>query len=234
MTLSCLIIDDEPSSQLVLKTFIVDVGFIDLVGIANNAVEALNLLNQNPDIDLLFLDINMPKISGLTFYKSLQNPPSVIFTTAYSQYAVQGFEVNATDYLLKPFSFDRFLSAVNKVVEKKHVNEFTQTGDHFILIKSNKTLHKINSENILFIEAFGDYVKVHLLDKYILTNATFTSVLEKLPRNIFVRTHKSFAINFIKMENIVGNQVTIIAHKIPIGQKYRTEFFTFVNNVSAK
>ena len=109
MTLRCLIIDDEPSSQLVLKTFIADVGFLELCGIANNAVEALNLLKDNADIDLLFLDINMPKISGLTFYKSLQNPPHVIFTTAYSQYAIEGFEVNAIDYLLKPFSFDRFL-----------------------------------------------------------------------------------------------------------------------------
>ncbi|MGK0253723.1 MAG: two-component system response regulator LytT [Mariniflexile sp.] len=234
MTLRCLIIDDEPSSQLVLKTFIADVGFLELCGIANNAVEALHLLKQHADIDLLFLDINMPKISGLTFYKSLQNPPHVIFTTAYSQYAIEGFEVNATDYLLKPFSFDRFYAAVNKVFEKKIPNEINQTGDHFILIKSNKTLHKIKAEDILFIEAFGDYVKVHLADKYILTNATFISVLNLLSKNLFIRTHKSFAINFIKMENIIGNQITIITHKIPIGQKYKTAFLTFVNNSSAK
>ena len=144
MTLRCLIIDDEPSSQLVLKTFIADVGFLELCGIANNAVEALNLLQQHSDIDLLFLDINMPKISGLTFYKSLQNPPHVIFTTAYSQYAIEGFEVNAVDYLLKPFSFDRFFKAVNKVVEKQTGNELNNNEEAFILIKSSKTLHKVN------------------------------------------------------------------------------------------
>ena len=229
MTINCLIIDDEPSSQLVLKKFIANVEFLELVGICNNAIEGIEKLKQNQAIDLLFLDINMPKISGLTFYKSLQNPPNVIFTTAYPQYAVDGFEVNAIDYLLKPFSFDRFFTAVNKVIEKQMPNDSKIDNGHFIMIKSNKTLYKINSEEILFIEAFGDYVKVHLQDKMIMTNATFTSVFESLPQNTFIRTHKSFAINFKKMDCISGNQIMILKHKIPIGQKYRTEFLNFVN-----
>lgn len=229
MKINCLIIDDEPSSQLVLKKFIADVEFLELMGVCHNAIDAIQLLKQNQTIDLLFLDINMPKISGLTFYKSLQNPPEVIFTTAYPQYAVDGFEVNAIDYLLKPFSFDRFFRAVNKVVEKKFNNGNHSEKDHFMLIKSNKTLYKINSENILFIEAFGDYVKVHLEDKFILTNATFTSVFESLPKPIFLRTHKSFAINFKKMNSFSGNQITMKNHKIPIGQKYKTEFLNFIN-----
>ncbi len=229
MKINCLIIDDEPSSQLVLKKFIADVGFLELKGVCNNAIDAIDELKQNQTIDLLFLDINMPKISGLTFYKSLQNPPEVIFTTAYPQYAVDGFEVNALDYLLKPFSFDRFFAAVNKVVEKKFANGNHSEKDHFMLIKSNKTLYKINSKNILFIEAFGDYVKVHIEDQFIMTNATFTSVFESLPNPNFIRTHKSFAINFKKMDSISGNQITIKNHKIPIGQKYKAEFLDFIN-----
>jgi len=229
MTLRCLIIDDEPSSQLVLKTFIADVGFLELCGIANNAVEALNLLQQHADIDLLFLDINMPKISGLTFYKSLQNPPHVIFTTAYSQYAIEGFEVNAIDYLLKPFSFDRFFKAVNKVIENQSGKDIKNHEDSFVLIKSSKTLHKVNPSDILFIEALGDYVKVHLETSYILTNNTFTAVLESLPELVFIRTHKSFAINFEKMNSLEGNLITINHHKIPVGQKYKAEFLNMIN-----
>jgi DNA-binding LytR/AlgR family response regulator len=229
MKINCLIIDDEPSSQMVLKKFIADVEFLELMGVCNNAIDAIHELKQNQTIDLLFLDINMPKISGLTFYKSLQNPPEVIFTTAYPQYAVDGFEVNAIDYLLKPFSFDRFFTAVNKVVEKNSNNGNHSEKDHFMLIKSNKTLYKINSENILFIEACGDYVKVHLEDKFIMTNATFTSVLESLPNPDFIRTHKSFAINFNKMNSVSGNQVNIKNHKIPIGQKFKIEFLDLIN-----
>jgi len=229
MKINCLIIDDEPSSQLVLKKFIADVDFLELKGVCSNAIDSIQVLKQNQTIDLLFLDINMPKISGLTFYKSLQNPPEVIFTTAYPQYAVDGFEVSAIDYLLKPFSFDRFFTAVNKVVEKKFSNGNNQDNDHFMMIKSSKTLHKINSANILYIEALGDYVKVHLEDQYILTNATFTSILETLPKQIFIRTHKSFAINFKKMNSLSGNQITIKNHKLPIGQKYKATFLDFIN-----
>ena len=229
MKINCLIIDDEPSSQMVLKHFIADVGFLKLVGVCNNAVDAIEQLKNNSNIDLLFLDINMPKISGLTFYKSLQNPPEVIFTTAYPQYAVEGFEVNAIDYLLKPFSFDRFFTAVNKAIEKKYSKENKPDDQPFIFIKSSKTLHKIPIDAILFVEAYGDYVKVHLEDQCILTNATFTSILESLPSDVFVRTHKSFAINFKKMNSLVGNQITIGSHKVPIGQKYKAEFLAFMN-----
>ena len=132
MKINCLIIDDEPTSQIVLKNYIADVDFLHLSGVFNNAIEALHELKNNHNIDLLFLDVNMPKISGLTFYKSLQNPPDVIFTTAYSQYAVDGFEVNAIDFLLKPFSFDRFFIAVNKVLEKKAPLDANNNENHFL------------------------------------------------------------------------------------------------------
>lgn len=232
MKINCLIIDDEPSSQTVLKNFIENIDFLELMGVCANTFEALEVLNKSQNIDLLFLDVNMPKVSGLTFYKSLQNPPDVIFTTAYPQYAVEGFEVNALDYLLKPFSFERFFTAVNKIIEKKYTNDKALEEDHYLLIKSNKTLFKIFSKKILFIEALGDYVKIHLEDKYILTNATFTSILESLPKKLFARTHKSFAINLRKLTSISGNQISINEFKIPIGQKYKEEFMSYINNIN--
>jgi len=203
---------------------------LHLSGVFNNAIEGLQELKNNPAVDLLFLDVNMPKISGLTFYKSLQNPPEVIFTTAYSQYAVDGFDVNAIDFLLKPFSFERFFIAVNKVVEKRFPIENSTNENHSILIKSNKIIHKISSNNILFIEAYGDYVKIYVDDQCILTNNTFTKILELLPNNKFFRTHKSFAINIDKINTLNGNQITINKHLIPIGQKYKVDFLKLLNH----
>jgi len=224
MVINCIIVDDEPTSRRVLEKFIADVDFLNIIGVFNNATDALNELNNNNTIDLLFLDINMPKISGLTFYKSLQNPPDVIFTTAYSQYAVDGFEVNAIDFLLKPFSFERFFKAVNKVLEKRNPQENNNNENHFLLIKSDKTLHKILSRDVIFIEALGDYVKVYLDDKYILTNNTFTNILAMLPNSKFIRTHKSFAVNIEKINTLHGNQISVSNHSIPIGQKFKADF----------
>jgi DNA-binding LytR/AlgR family response regulator len=228
MRISCIIVDDEPSSQIVLKKFISDVDFLELKGVCSNSIEAIEALNKHK-IDLLFLDINMPKISGLTFYKSLQSPPEVIFTTAYPQYAVDGFEVNAVDYLLKPFSFDRFLTAVNKAASILSGNGNSSIEDHYLLIKANKITHKIYSNDILFIEASGDYVKVFLKDKFILTNSTFTNIFELLPKSKFFRTHKSFAINLDKMNSINGNQISISNYKIPIGQTFKSDFLRALN-----
>ena len=226
MNIKCLIIDDEPSAQVILKNFIEDVSFLELYSTCNNAIEALKII-QNSNIDLLFLDIKMPKISGLTFYKSLQNPPKVIFTTAYPKYAVDGFEVNAVDFLLKPFSFERFLTSVNKVLTEK--NTIEPIANHSILLKSNKTIHKIASKDILFIEAYGDYVKVNTKDKLIVTNKTFSSTLDLLPKSTFIRTHKSFAINLNVINSVSGNRISINNHTIPIGQKYKLNFLNFFN-----
>ena len=234
MKINCLIIDDEPTSQAVLKKYISDLDFLQLCGVANNAVEALEAIKNNSTIDLLFLDVNMPRISGLTLYKSLQNPPCVIFTTAYPQYAIDGFDVNAIDFLLKPFSFERFFIAVNKVVEKRSTLEINAKENHSILIKSNKITHKIFSDNILFIEAYGDYVKLYVEDKedkYILTNNTFSNILEILPKYKFVQTHKSYAVNLEKINTLNGNQIAINKHLIPVGLKFKADFLkSFTNN----
>lgn len=229
MNINCIIIDDEPSSQIVLKTFIGRIDFLHLSGVCNNAVEALSLLQSNTSINLLFLDINMPKISGLSFYRSLQNPPLVIFTTAYPEYAIEGFEVSAIDYLLKPFSFDRFFTAVNKVVDKMNTKTLAVT-DEFILIKADKKLHKIAISSIIYIEAFGDYVKIHQNDHFLLTNATFKKILASLPKQLIVQVHKSFAINLKNINIIEGNQIVVKNHKIPIGLTYKAAFLEKFKN----
>lgn len=233
MSIKCLVIDDEPSSQQILKNFISKVDFLERVAVCNSANDALLQLKKHPAIDLLFLDINMPRISGLSFYKSLQNPPEVIFTTAYPQYAVDGFEVNAIDYLLKPFSFDRFLTAVNKLEIKRPTASIAVPTNDFLIIKSNKVLHKVLPNSILFIEASGDYVKVHLEDHCIVTNTTFSTMLASLPSKLFIKTHKSFAVNLEKIKSVAGNQIVTAKHTIPIGQKFRSSFLEFLENNQA-
>jgi len=229
MRITCIIVDDEPSSQHVLERFVGNVDFLQLAGVCHDAMEALQKLKEQR-IDLMFLDINMPKITGLSFLKSLQNPPEVIITTAYSKYALQGFELNVTDYLLKPFSFDRFFTAVNKVVEKLNHRGNHAPEDPFVLIKADKTLHKVACSSILFVEAFGDYVKIHTDDASILTNSTFTALLEELPPAKFVRCHKSFAVNIDKLKSISGNQIAMGQHKVPIGYKFKPAFMEFLNH----
>ncbi|WP_422104128.1 LytR/AlgR family response regulator transcription factor [Winogradskyella sp.] len=224
-SISCLIIDDEPSSQHVLQHFIAQTPVLDLKSTCSNAEEAFKYLQLNEKIDLLFLDINMPKQSGLNFYKSLKNPPQVIFTTAYPQYAVDGFEVNAVDYLLKPIAYERFLTAINKVL---HSHDPKVHDREFIVLKENKALYKVHFEDIQYIEAFGDYVKVHTRQKTIITHSTFSKFIENLP-HYFLRTHKSFSINLKKLNHLSGNQITIDDHKIPIGQTYKQSVLKALN-----
>lgn len=223
-TISCIIIDDELSSQKVLQHFVYETEVLELKQTCNNSAEAFKYLQLHPKIDLLFLDINMPRQSGLDFYKSLQHPPAVIFTTAYPQYAVEGFEVDATDYLLKPIAYERFLTAINKVLNTNN----TSSKNDFIILKENKALHKVMVADILFVEAYGDYVKVHLEDKFITTHSTFSRFVEQLPK-YFIKTHKSFSINLNKMRALSGNQITVDSHTVPIGQTYKVQVLKALN-----
>lgn len=217
MKITCIIIDDEPSSQNVLKSFINRIDYLELAHVCNDALEALDYLKNNA-VNLLFLDINMPQLSGVSFYKSLQNPPKVIFTTAYSEYALEGFELDATDYLLKPFSFERFVKAVSKI---KKLND--DKTEH-IIIKSDKKLHQIKFEDIIFVEGLGDYIKVHLKDNFLVTYKTLKEMKNALPNSVFLQVHKSFIINKNKVDYIEGNLVIINSNKIPLGQKYKKGF----------
>ena len=212
MKLRSLIVEDEPPAQEVLSGYIRDCGQLELVKICPDALAALDLLRQEP-IDLIFLDINLPRLSGLNFLKTLDRPPMVIFTTAYPEYAVEGFEANAVDYLVKPFSFERFLKAVNKAIEKARYSQN----------QADKKLYNVLLSEILYIEATGDYLKVFYADKHLVVHGTINGFLEKFPRGEFIRVHKSFIISVNQINYIEGNQIRIGSMFIPIGRSYKEE-----------
>lgn len=227
-SISCLIIDDEIASQRVLEHFVVETEVLELKGICGNTKEALKYIVNNPPIDLLFLDINMPQQSGIDFYRKLASPPKVIFTTAYPNYAVEGFELNAIDYLLKPIAFERFLTAIQKVINTKSPHE---KDVEYIILKENKALHKVKTNDILYLEAYGDYVKVVCSDKVVVTHSTFKSLITTLSHN-FIRSHKSFCFNLNHLNQLSGNQIVIQSHKIPIGQTYKQKVLKALNITS--
>lgn len=228
MKINCIIVDDEPASRGVLEKFISDCPSLNLLYSCKNAFEANKILNKD-DVQLIFLDINMPKLSGLKFYKSLTNPPFVIFTTAYPEYAVEGFEVDAVDYLLKPFPFERFLKAVNKASNVLN-NKQVASDSSYILLKSDKKLYRIILNEINYLEALGDYVKVNYSNQSIIVHETFQNLLSQLEESKLVRVHKSFAIALNKFDHIEGNLIKITDKFIPIGQTYRSEFLGLIKS----
>jgi DNA-binding LytR/AlgR family response regulator len=227
--ITCIIVEDEPVSQDILKHYIADLPQLKLVAVCNNAIEAGEQLRIHP-VDLMFLDITMPKISGLDFYRALSNPPRVIFTTAYPEYAVNGFDLNAVDYLVKPFPFERFLRAVNKYQDLIQASSSAASG--FILLQADKKLHRIEHDDILFIEAMGDYVKVHLPGKAIVVHYTLQKLQDELPAEKVFRVHKSYLISQQHIEYIEGNFVVINKVQIPIGQTYRMAFLALLQKRS--
>ncbi len=232
--LQCIIADDEPIARQILESYIKEIPNLELLASCKNAFEVMDIL-QTKQVDLLFLDINMPKLSGLSLLKTLQQKPEVIITTAYSEYAIEGFELSVTDYLLKPFSFERFLQAVLKVQQKNQSNQNTvvvqnETATNFIFVKSDKKIIKINLETISHIEAYGNYIKIYT-DKMILTPQTLSDFLIKLSDD-FLRIHKSFIINFNHLKLIDGNQIVLQNEiKLPIGKSYRK---TVLNKVEMR
>jgi two-component system LytT family response regulator len=228
----CVIIDDEPLARQMLKEFISKVPHLALVGEFSSPLKAMNTLS-NSSIDVLFLDIQMPRITGIDFLKTLSKKPHVIFTTAYPQYAVEGFELNATDYLLKPFDFNRFLKAINKLpVDEKIVpTQVTeaQTNDHqFVFVKDGTKLIKINFDSILYVEGFGDYVKIITKNKVITSLKNLKALQAELP-DYFVRVHNSYIISVKAIDSIQQNNVYIGDKPIPIGITYKKTFFDLIN-----
>lgn len=222
--LQCIIADDEPIARQILENYIEDTPQLELVTSCKNAFEVLEVLQERP-VDILFLDINMPKLSGLSLLKTISSKPNVIITTAYPEFAVEGFELSVIDYLLKPFSLERFLQAVLKVQNNPSSpadQTVTKEKDAVssIFVKSDKKIIKINFESISHIEAYGNYIKIHT-EKMILTPQTLSDFLVKLPDS-FLRIHKSFVINFNHLKLIDGNQIILRDDiKLPIGKSYR-------------
>ena len=228
--LNCLIVEDEPLSQDVLLKYISDVPGLEIAGICSDALSASGLL-RNTGVDLIFLDINLPVLSGMSFLRSLSHPPMVIFTTAYSDFAVEGFEADAVDYLVKPFSFERFLKAVNKAFDRLGYlksktglpagSEEENTG--FLILRADKKVHKVNYPDIIYLEATGDYVKVHTTGRTLVVHETFRNMEEQLPGSLFIRVHKSFIIPVGRINFIEGNRLNVAGTMIPIGLVYREE-----------
>jgi two-component system LytT family response regulator len=223
--ISCLIVEDEPASQEILKKYVGDFPALVLKGICSNAFEAGEKL-RSEHVDLIFLDINMPRLSGLEFYRSLTDPPPVIFTTAYPEYAVNGFEVNAIDYLVKPFAFDRFVKAVNRFTDSFKTTPDSLAG--YLMLMADKKMHKTSYNDILFVEGMGDYVKVHTTSKMLVVHITLQKLQEQLPVDNFLRIHKSFIISLARLEYIEGNMAIINKQQVPIGQTYRNEFLSLL------
>lgn len=228
MTINCILIDDEPLARAGLEEYIADIGFLNLLGTFANAMAATEILGTG-NVQLLFLDIQMPRITGLEFFKTLKNPPPVIFTTAYPQYALDGFEVNALDYLVKPISFDRFLKAAMKAKEYYEVRQVNRTesaaGDagSYFFIKADNKLVKIFYEDILFIEALQNYVNIHTAGKKYMSYLTFRSVEEYLPAGRFIKVHKSFIIAAARVDSIDGNEIRMGEYRIPISRGLKDE-----------
>ncbi|GAB7088380.1 LytR/AlgR family response regulator transcription factor [Marinifilum fragile] len=219
----CIIVEDEPLSQEILESYLQDCPQLRLKAICNDALEANQILLKEP-IDLLFLDINMPKMNGIEWLKSLDQSPKVIFTTAYPEYAVEGFDLNALDYLLKPFSFERFLRSVNKFLSlQDKVGEKLENQEETILVKSNKKTYLIKSSELSFIESEGDYLKLHREDDCLVIHDTLKNFQTKLPSKEFLRIHRSFIINLGKIDFLEGNQVCIAKKMVPIASSYREQ-----------
>ncbi|MBL0273465.1 MAG: response regulator transcription factor [Chitinophagaceae bacterium] len=225
MNIRSIIIDDEPLARKGLKEYIADVDFLDFIGEFDNPLKAADLISRG-EVQLLFLDIQMPKITGLDFFKTLPNAPPVIFTTAYPQYALEGFEVNALDYLVKPVSFERFFKAVLKAKEYYEVRDTNRkeadTTEYFF-IKADNKLVKIRYEDILYVEALQNYVIIHTPSKKYMTYLTFRSVEEYLPANKFLKVHKSFIVAAAKIDSIEGNDIRIGQQHIPISRNHKDE-----------
>jgi DNA-binding LytR/AlgR family response regulator len=227
MAINCIIIDDEPLARKGLKEYIADTDFLNLVGEFDNAVKATELLSKG-SVQLLFLDIQMPKITGLDFFKSLHHAPPVIFTTAYPQYDLDGFDLNSLDYLVKPISFERFLKAALKAKEYYEIrqhNEGAAAGkkEEYFFIKADNKLVKIFFDEILYVEALQNYVTIHTADKKYITYLTFKSVEEYLPADGFIKTHKSYIISASKINSIEGNDIRIGNHHVPISRNEKEE-----------
>jgi len=234
MKLNCVIIDDEFLARKYLKDYVNKVPTLELLGDFNSPLKAMELIKTG-EVDLLFLDIQMPDITGIEFLKTMERSPHVVLTTAYEEYALEAYELNVTDYLLKPFSFERFLKAVNKVQELEDKNrkaEQSEPGDvmqkpqlkeDHLIIRADRKLYKVNYEDLLYIEGQKAYVTFHTKKKNITALASLRELEEKLPSSQFIRIHKSYIVSIHEIESLEGNQVEIDGKHLSVGKNYRPD-----------
>jgi DNA-binding LytR/AlgR family response regulator len=226
--MNCLIVDDEPISREIIEGYCRHLPYLAVIGSCDNALKAKMIL-QLEKVDILFLDINMPVMDGISFLKTMKNSPQVIFTTAYKEYAVDAFDLAAVDYLLKPFSLDRFIIAVDKAVEKVQGQVAAETPerketDSEFFVKADGKIYKVLFIDVLYAEACGNYTRIVTGQNSLMPTMTFTAVEELLPAGMFIRVHRSFIINRSKIDHIEGNRVYINNAEIPIGSNYKEEF----------
>lgn len=217
----CIIVDDEPTARDIIRIHIEQIDDIEIVAICKNAIEAINALNKYT-VDLIFLDINMPDMSGISLAKSVQNSTKIIFTTAYREYAIDGFDLQAVDYLLKPISLSRLIKAVQKFRAENKLND---PQKDYIVVRSERKMVKINFNDIILIESLSDYLKIHTTKKTVVTRETISNIESKLPSNTFVRIHRSFIIAIPSISSYTSEYVEMNGKTISISRSYRDSFF---------
>lgn len=223
----CLIVDDEPIAREILEKHLSGIDFVKVVASCKNALEAFKIIN-NEQIELVFLDINMPEISGLSFAKSMTQEIKVIFTTAYREYALDGFDLKAVDYLLKPISFERLLQAINKFMDEnkplisKEIKEISPEESDAFFVRSDRKMVKINYSEIRYIESIGDYIKIYLSDKTVVSRETLSNLEAKIPQSSFLRIHRSYIVSFAYIESFTNEYVEIHKKMIPISRSYKS------------
>ncbi|PQJ21494.1 LytTR family DNA-binding domain-containing protein [Tenacibaculum sp. SG-28] len=232
---SCIIVDDEPVAREILENYIAKIPSIEVIKSCSNALEVMEVLNRQK-VELLFLDINMPDISGLSLAKSIRNQTKIIFTTAYREYAIDGFDLHVVDYLLKPFSFDRFLEAIQKFHRQRQMqgNEKPSSTTNkniadFIFVKSDRKMLKLNLKDILYLESLSDYIKIHTTEKTVITRETFANIERKIPASQFLRVHRSFIIAIAHIESFTKEHIEIRKKAIPISRGYKQEVLAKLN-----
>jgi two-component system, LytTR family, response regulator len=223
MKIKCIAIEDEPLALKKIKEFIEQVDFLNLLAGFDNAIKAVGFLKEN-SVDLIFLDIRMKKLSGIQFLESLQIKPKVIITSAYDEYALKGYELDVVDYLLKPFTFERFLKSVDKVYNQLNSSKNNDSND-YIFVKTEYRIEKIEIKDILFIKGMKDYLQIHTTERKIMTLQTFKNLLEILPQIDFQRVHNSYIVSISKIENIERNRIRIGKELIPISNSYKDKFY---------
>lgn len=219
MKLKCIITDDEPIARKGLQSYVERIDFLELVGVCEDAIQLNNQL-KSQQADLLFLDIEMPYMTGIELLNSLSNPPKVIITSAYAEYAIKGYDLEVSDYLLKPISFERFLKAVNKVYDQL-ISSQTPVVQDYLFVKTSLKLEKIRFNDMRFIEGVENYVAIYTSDGKIITHTTLRTILQKLPPERFVQVHKSYLVNIDKIDSIEGNLLGIGKSKIPLSRTYK-------------